>query len=226
MFILLDLCGIIGYSIHTTKNVTFKTLILQTSEVGIRMTSKLNKKDEIKDVQPIRSLDQIEDMKYSLKRHCSERDYIMFLLGINTGLRVSDLLKLKVKDLKGKKKISVKEGKTDKPRTIQLTNIYDEIQSYISQIESDWLFPSRKGDKAISRIQAYRQLNKASEMVDIPDGIGTHTMRKTFGYWFYKRTMNVAKLQMILNHSHPEITLKYIGITDEEIEESLNDFVL
>lgn len=192
------------------------------------MASKVvNKKDEIKDVQPIRSLEKLNDMKWSLKRHCSERDYTLFLLGINTGLRVTDLLDLKVKDIKGKKKIMVKEGKTDKPRTIQLTNIYEELNTYIKTLNgTEWLFPSRKGDKSISRIQAYRTLNKAAEMCDIEDGIGTHTMRKTFGYWYYKQTKDVAKLQMILNHSHPEITLRYIGITAEEIENSLNDFVL
>jgi integrase len=192
----------------------------------MEMTTK-SKKDEIKDVQPIRSLEKLEDMKWSLKRHCSQRDYIMFLLGINTGLRVTDLLKLKVKDIKGKKKITVKEGKTDKPRTILLTNIYDEVNTYIVLLEdTEWLFPSRKGNKSISRIQAYRRLNKAAEMADISGGIGTHTMRKTFGYWYYKQTRDVAKLQMILNHSHPEITLRYIGITDEEIENSLTNFVL
>jgi len=188
------------------------------------MTSK---KAEIKDVQPIRSKEKLEDMKWSLKRHCGERDYILFLLGINSGLRISDLLALKISDVKGKKKLVIKEGKTSKPRTIQLTNIYDELNTYIKTLDgTEWLFPSRKGDKPISRIQAYRQLNKASDMVDMPDGIGTHTMRKTFGYWFYKNTKDVAKLQMILNHSHPQITLDYIGITDEEIEDSLNDFVL
>jgi integrase len=186
-----------------------------------------SKKDEIKDVQPIRSLEKLNDMKWSLKRHCSERDYILFLLGINTGLRVSDLLDLKISDIKGKKKLTVKEGKTEKPRTIHLTNIYDELNNYINTLEGTvWLFPSRKGEKPISRIQAYRQLNKASGMVDIPDGIGTHTMRKTFGYWHYKQFKDVAELQMILNHSHPEITLKYIGITDEQIENNLNNFVL
>lgn len=187
----------------------------------------VSKKDEIKDVQPIRSLEKLNDLKWSLKKWCGDRDYILFLLGINTGLRVSDILVLKVKDLKGKKKIVVKEGKTEKPRTIQLTNIYDELNTYIKTLEgTEWLFPSRKGDKPISRIQAYRTLNKAAGMVDIEDGIGTHTMRKTFGYWYYKQTKDVAKLQLILNHSHPEITLKYIGITEEEIENSLNDFVL
>ena len=71
----------------------------------------------IQDVQPIRSLEKIEDMKWSLKRHCSERDYIMFLLGINTGLRVSDLLALKIKDVKGKKKMLV--GKEKQKRSVK-----------------------------------------------------------------------------------------------------------
>lgn len=187
----------------------------------------VSKAEEIKDVQPIRTLEKLNDMKWSLKRHCSERDYILFLLGINTGLRVSDLLNLKISEIKGKKKLNVKEGKTKKARTIHLANIYEELNSYIEMLEgTEWLFPSRKGNKPISRIQAYRQLNKAAEMVDMPDGIGTHTMRKTFGYWHYKQFKDVAELQMILNHSHPEITLKYIAITDEQIENNLKNFVL
>jgi integrase len=186
----------------------------------------MEKKEHIIDVQPIRSRDQLENMKWALKRFCGDRDYILFLIGINTGLRVGDLLKLKVKDLKRKKRIVILEGKTKKPRTIQLDNIYGEIQEYIKTIDSEWLFPSRKGDKPISTIQAYRQLNKAAEMAEIPEGIGTHTMRKTFGYWHYKQFKDVAQLQMILNHAHPEITLRYIGITAEEIESNLNNFVL
>lgn len=193
----------------------------------MKSKKKVNKKDEIKDVKPIRDWYQLIDMKLSLKRFCGERDYILFLLGINTGLRVSDLLNLKVKEIKKKKKIIVKEGKTKKPRTIHLVNIYDELNDYIDTIEgSEWLFPSRKGNKPITRVQAYRQLNKAAKMVDIEDGIGTHTMRKTFGYWHYKQFRDVAQLQMILNHAHPEITLRYIGITDEEIENNLSSFVL
>lgn len=121
------------------------------------MVTKKQKTDEIKDVQPIRSLDQIEDMEWSLKRHCSERDYIMFLVGINTGLRVGDLLNLTIRDVKGKKKMAVKEGKTKKTRTIHLEQIYQVLNEYIKTLEgTDWLFPSRKGDKSISRIQAYR----------------------------------------------------------------------
>lgn len=178
-------------------------------------------------MQPIRSKEQIEDLKWSLKKWCGERDYILFLIGINTGLRIGDLLRLRTSDLKRKKKLVIQEGKTKKPRTINLTNIYDEVQQYIKTLGSEWLFPSRigKGEKPITPTQAYRQLNKAAHMVDI-ESIGTHTMRKTFGYWFYKQTKDVAKLQTILNHSHPEITLRYIGIRDEEIEADLQNFVL
>ncbi|PHE54861.1 integrase, partial [Bacillus toyonensis] len=77
----------------------------------------MDKKQHLIDVQPIRSIEQLNDMKWSLKRHCSDRDYILFLIGINTGLRVSDLLKMeKIEILKLKRKkrkeFKVKEGKT------------------------------------------------------------------------------------------------------------------
>lgn len=187
----------------------------------------MNKQAEMKDVQPIRTLDGIDDMKWSLKKWCSERDYVLFLLGINSGLRVGDLLKIKVREIQGKKVVSLREGKTGKRRTIHLGNIYDELNAYINSLEaSEWLFPSRKGDGPITRVQAYRQLNKAALMVDISDGIGTHTLRKTFGYWHYKQFKDIAELQNILNHTHPQITLRYIGITDEQIESNLKAFCL
>lgn len=182
--------------------------------------------NQMKDVQPIRSTQQITDMKWSLKKWCSERDYILFILGINTGLRIGDLLNLKTKQLKGKKRVVIQEGKTKKKRTLYLTSIYYELQDYIASNESEWLFPSRKGDKPISTTQAYRQLVKAGEMVDIPEGIGTHTMRKTFGYWHYKQFKDIAELQNILNHTHPKITERYIGITEEQIENNLENFAL
>lgn len=181
--------------------------------------------NQLKDVQPIRDKQKIEDMKWALQKFCTRRDYILFLIGINTGLRVGDLLELKVSDIRRKKRIVIKEGKTKKPRIIYLENIYNEIQEYIKSVDSMWLFPSRKGNKPISTTQAYRQLQKAADMAEI-EAVGTHTMRKTFGYWHYKQFRDVAKLQKILNHSHPEITLRYIGITDEEIEQDLNSFVL
>jgi len=215
------------YSFYGIIKISKKTYIQNLDSIGFAHVEKMRSEsmNQLKDVQPIRNKEQLEDMKWALKKFCSERDYIMFLIGINTGLRVSDLLRLKVSDVRRKKKVIVKEGKTKKIRKINLTNIYDEIQDYIKTVDSEWMFPSRKGNHAITTTQAYRQLRKAADMAEV-DSIGTHTMRKTFGYWYYKQTRDVAKLQMILNHAKPEVTLTYIGITEEEIENDLDNFVL
>jgi len=66
-------------------------------------------------------------------------------------------------------------------------------------------------------------LQKAGDFSGV-ESIGTHTMRKTFGYWFYKQTKDVAMLQEILNHSTPQITLTYIGINKEEKDNILDIF--
>ncbi|MEC2055139.1 tyrosine-type recombinase/integrase [Peribacillus psychrosaccharolyticus] len=71
--------------------------------------------------------------------------------------------------------------------------------------------------------QAYRQLNKAAEYAGV-EHVGNHTLRKTFGYWFYKATKDIAMLQRILHHSHPSVTLRYIGITEEETNNVLKKF--
>ena len=77
----------------------------------------------------------------------------------------------------------------------------------------------------ISRVQAYRVLNDAARELKL-DEIGTHTMRKTFGYWHYKQHKDIAILQDIFNHSAPSITLKYIGINDDVKDNTLKDFFL
>lgn len=168
-------------------------------------------------------------MKWALKRHCSERDYMLFLIGIYTELRVSDLLQLEtqtiieLKQKKKRKEFKIKEGKTKKERMINLTSIFDEVYLYAQTIESIWLFPYRKGNKPINKIQTYRKLQKAEDFSGI-EFIGTHTMGKTFGYWFYKQTKDVAILQEILNHSTPQIPLTSIDINKEEKNNILDIF--
>lgn len=181
-----------------------------------------------KDVQPIRHQQQLEDMKWALKRHCLPRDYILFILGCETGLRVGDLLKIEseaiIKLKKKKEKVlRVREGKTRKIRDIYIGQCFEEVLAYAAAVNSKWLFPSRKGDQAITPTQAYRQLKKAADFAGV-EHVGNHTLRKTFGYWFYKAHKDVAMLQGILNHSHPSITLRYIGITEEETQDVLRKF--
>ncbi|MBD2807220.1 tyrosine-type recombinase/integrase, partial [Xenorhabdus sp. ZM] len=96
----------------------------------------------------------------------------------------SMILKLKKKS---RKELKIREGKTKKERMVNITSIFEEVYLYAAGLESKWLFPSRKGDRPISKIQVYRQLQKAGDFAGV-ESIGTHTMRKTFGYWFYKQT--------------------------------------
>lgn len=174
------------------------------------------------DVQPLRTIEEIEDMKWSLRRHCSERDYFLFLFGINTGLRVSDIVPLKVKDLREKKQVTIVQRKNKKKRIVKLLHILEDIKEYTKGMNAeDWLFPSRKGNGHISETQAYRALVKAGEMLGRND-IGTHTMRKTFGYQHYKRNKDIALLLEIFSHSAPSITKRYIGITQDEMDDSID----
>lgn len=95
-----------------------------------------------------------------------------------------------------------------KKRMINLTSIFDEVYSYVRTLESTWLFPSRKGKQPISKIQAYRQLQKSGDFAGV-ESIGTHTMRKTFGYWFYKQKISLCckKYSITAQHNTNHIDL-------------------
>lgn len=189
--------------------------------IEFNKTRKRGTKMEI--VNPITDKKKLQDMKEALMMS-SYRDFVLFEIGINSGLRVSDLLSLKVKDVRGKLHLSITEGKTKKKKQFYIQHISDVIEKYTKHMEEDdWLFPSRKGNKAISRIQAYNILNKAADLIGL-EKIGTHTMRKTFGYWYYKQTKDVAYLMKIFNHSSQSVTLRYIGIEQEEIDNTLKGF--
>lgn len=173
-------------------------------------------------VQPIRDKRKIEDIKTVLLKK-GYRDYILFVLGINTGLRVSDMLKLKVDDVKGTH-IIIKESKTGKQKRFLINpQLGKELERYTTGM-TNYLFTSKKGGP-ITRVQAYRILNHAADYCGLSE-IGTHTMRKTFGYWHYQRYKDVAMLQDIFNHSAPSVTLRYIGITDDNKDETIRDFYL
>lgn len=178
----------------------------------------------MKKVQPIRNLLQIEQMKEALRKK-SKRDEFLFLFGINSGLRISDILPLRVSDVKGKSVIYIKEKKTQKIRkVILLKKLQLLINEYCKDMKpNDYLFRSVRTRKPISRIQAYRILNDAAREVGLEE-IGSHSLRKTFGYWFYQSTKDVAILQEIFGHSSPSITLRYIGINDDNIEQAYEKF--
>ncbi|BBF42433.1 prophage LambdaSa2, site-specific recombinase, phage integrase family [Lachnospiraceae bacterium KM106-2] len=178
-------------------------------------------------VQPIREKEQIDAMKRELLK-IGYRNYMMFLVGINTGLRISDILKLQVRDVRGQSHITIREQKTSKRKKIKITGISTQIDDYTAGMENDaYLFASQKGEnQPISRVQAYRILNQAASKVGIREEIGTHTLRKTYGYHFYQKTKDVALLQELFNHSSPSITLRYIGINQDIMDQAMDDFIL
>ena len=177
-------------------------------------------------VQPIRNLKQIETIKKLLKQQ-NLRDYCLFTVGINSGLRISDLLNLTVNDVidkdKIKDRIRLREKKTNKFKDFPLSdNAKSSIREYLKTRNykpNEPLFLSRKNKGFLLRQQAYKIINDVAKSIGIKDKIGTHTLRKTFGYHAYNNGYDITLIQKLFNHSTPAITLRYIGITQEELDD-------
>jgi len=189
-------------------------------------------------VEPIRDWDGL----ISMLDYCLEteqyRNWLMLKLGINFALRISDLLKLKVSDVYDsdmfpRNKFNLREKKTGKENLITINNGANEsLQNYakITRIKysENYLFKSRKGvNNAIDRVQAYRVLRKIAKEAGIDDvKIGTHTLRKTWGYHGFKRfNFSLDEIMLKLNHQSIASTKRYIGLTADEKAAIENKFV-
>lgn len=175
-------------------------------------------------VDPIRDVRKLESLKDEL-RAMNEKYYVMFMIGIYSGLRVSDILKLQVRDVKYRDEVSIQEKKTGKMRRFPINSALKKVLDEYCEGKKlgEYLVPAKDKKpllKPASRTSAYYALHKAAETVGL-EHIGTHTMRKTFGYWMYQQTdKNVAMLMKIFNHSDPSITLVYIGVQKERIDDA------
>lgn len=177
-------------------------------------------------VEPIRDKDVINDIKRYLVAQ-NKRDYMMFFLGINVGLRISDLLALKVKDVRSGR-IVIREKKTRKNKVMIIPkDAMKALDLYIiEKDDEDFLFVSRKGiNRPIRRETAYRILKDLQHKFKLGN-VGTHTLRKTFGYHFYKQFNDVVALQKIFNHREQKETLIYIGIQQDELNKMMGKFNL
>jgi integrase len=191
-------------------------------------------------VEPIREIKTIKSIRSILKSQ-SVRNELLFIFGINVGLRISDILKLKIEDLvKSNFKtvrdyVIITENKTGKTKKFYIGDIVKKVvENYIKELPKlemgNYVFQSRKGENMpITRQQAYRILNSAAEMIGLVEKnekgvitsgeIGTHTLRKTFGYHAYQNGSSLELLMDIFNHSSKSQTLRYIGITEEQKKE-------
>lgn len=175
-------------------------------------------------VEPIRDIGKVHDMSDYLRSR-SERDYILFQFGIYSGLRISDILKLRVRDVRGKDKVMIREKKTGKERRFPINKaLKKDLDRYIEEMKDyEFLIKSREGrNQAISRQQAWTILQDAGQKFGIQK-IGTHSLRKTFGYHMYQQTHDIVAIQKILNHATQEYTLRYIGITQDTLDSAINN---
>jgi integrase len=186
----------------------------------------IERRNKLLTVEPIRNKAKIRQMYYYLNGK-DPKYGLLFKFGLNTGLRISDILPIKVKDIYTnnghfREYLILKERKTGKEKKIKINEaLKKEIKNYMkikNLTQEDYFFSSKKGGH-IGRVQSYRILREAAEAAGI-ENFGTHSLRKTWGYWTYKMSRhNIGLIMDTFNHSSQRITLRYIGINQDQKDE-------
>lgn len=195
-------------------------------------------------VEPIRDAELVNEIESRLKEGRGTekgwRQYMLFELGIYTGLRISDLAQLRVGDVRGRDSIAMVERKTKKQTHLPLSKKIQRIcNRELKGLPSDrFIFlsshktkPTREHpeirmgqEKPIDRRTAYNYVADIARDVGIDYKVGCHTLRKTFGYHFYKSTRKIGLLTIWFNHSSEQVTKRYIGINYDEMERHARNF--
>ena len=198
------------------------------------------KTGERQTVYPIKTHKDIIAMANWLYEHKNNKYVLAFTLGINLGLRANELLDLKMNQVfspNGSVRliedeedtsdgIDIYQSKTKKHRTVFLNAACKDALEWAIPIKGaylhseEYLFPSREGGAI--QVGTFRKvLKEAAAACGLKQNIGTHTCRKTWGWHQYKynsekANLDITMLQRAFGHSSPEVTLRYLGITDEE----------
>lgn len=192
---------------------------------------------------PIKSLSDIERVSDYFIEHGQYRNNMMFIMGINFGLRYSDLSSLKFSDILDeeggfKETVEIFEKKTSNTRKVKKTRlitineaVMDAVELYVYNTKhevnlSDYLFMAirQNYDSPLTTRSANRIFNQIAIDLGLDIKFSTHTLRKTFGYHQMRISNNDPRklllLQRMFNHSTPNQTLTYIGLTREEIADA------
>jgi integrase len=183
------------------------------------------KKDSTIKVEPIREIRDIRSIKKMLAD--SPRNLCLFVLGINTNLRASDLLRIavgQVRHCKAGDEITLKEKKTGKQRRITLNksavSAIHELLDSVPLPDSSPLFFSQRGE--VLTVPSVNRLVKSwCQAINLKGNYGSHTLRKTFGY-HQRRQLNtsIPELMVMFNHSSQKQTLDYLCIQPQEIRDA------
>ena len=192
----------------------------------------------MKTTQPVRDIVELKKIKrYYREVKPNKRNFLLIICGLNTALRISDILKLRWKDvynenlLSFKSHIDVKEQKTGKKTTVFINNnLKEALASFLKdiiakkgklcEVMEQFIFIGQKStDKPISRIQAFRIISEAAKKSLLSYKVSCHSLRKTFGYHAWKKGVSPALLTSIYNHSSYKITTRYLGIDQDDRDE-------
>lgn len=192
----------------------------------------------MKTTQPVRDIVELKKIKrYYREVKPNKRNFLLIICGLNTALRISDILKLRWKDvynenlLSFKSHIDVKEQKTGKKTTVFINNnLKEALASFLKdiiakkgklcEVMEQFIFIGQKStDKPISRIQAFRIISEAAKKCLLSHKVSCHSLRKTFGYHAWKKGVSPALLTSIYNHSSYKITTRYLGIDQDDRDE-------
>lgn len=156
----------------------------------------------------------------SQKQRVWWRNYIMLILGVNTGFRIEVMLQIQPVEISGGR-VRIMEQKTKKWQQFDINKkVYETIKRYIDYYEitpREYLFQSRKGQKPITRQQAYKVIKQLAVEAGVDYAVGCHSLRKSFGRFTYDDSKDVVMVQRMLQHSSPVITLQYICLEEEAI---------
>jgi len=187
-------------------------------------------------VEPIRDIKKLTKMKKLMLKEEKIKEFTLLEIGIKSGLRISDILNLRwesvFSELVGnptfRGSITVTEKKTRKTKQFRFSeNVKKSVIRLLEKEDpdkSDFIFRSEsnnvsKTNQAWTRQYVWQFLNDYGYRAGIRDKIGTHTLRKTFGYHAYKNGVDLSLLMKIFNHSSQAVTLRYIGITQDQIDD-------
>lgn len=163
-------------------------------------------------VAPIKDDETLQKFRDAL-RSVDDKYYILFEIGIGTGLQLQDILQFRVKDVRDKDKLIAVIGTRQIEQSFPLK---EELQAVISDFidgrdDDEYLITGYASThKPLSREQAYRIFKQTGNRIGLKS-IGTQTMRKTFAWRYYKETGDIQYIQNLLNHASPNITFRYIG---------------
>ena len=184
-------------------------------------------------VEPIRDKKKLAQIKNLLRGQRRFRDLLLFVMGINTALRISDLLRLRIRDfLDGqgrlKQRFWVRERKRGKRHEVVINNsIQEAFEEYLAaypgitnDLEHFVFFNAKTNDysASIKRGQAWKLTTSICREVGLKGNYGTHSLRKTWGYHARMQGVDLALIMHKLNHSSIAHTKRYLGITDDELQ--------